>query len=126
MAEKKPKTVNSNPMLMNLASLTRQATQQSEPTPAPKQESAPIVSEAADGWSRFTDYAHQYNDVEGKSRGVTVWIDEDVKAALEKIKSTGACNVPVRHLVSAAVRTFIEEHKTDIKSAMEAQSSFLL
>ena len=90
MAEKKPKTVNSNPMLMNLASLTRQATQQSEPTPAPKQESAPIVSEAADGWSRFTDYANQYNDVEGKSRGVTVWIDEDVKAALEKIKSTGA------------------------------------
>ena len=55
MAEKKPKTVNSNPMLMNLASLTRQATQQSEPTPAPKQESAPIVSEAADGCSRVLE-----------------------------------------------------------------------
>ena len=125
MAETKKKTVVSNPLLGNLADITRQTTKQTA-APAPKQESAPIVSEATDGWSRFTDYAHQYNDVEGKSRGVTVWIDEDVKAALEKIKSTGACNVPVRHLVSAAVRTFIEEHKTDIKSAMEAQSSFLL
>lgn len=125
MAETKKKTVVSNPLLGNLADITRQTTQQTA-APAPKQESAPIVSEATDGWSRFTDYAHQYNDVEGKSRGVTVWIDEDVKAALEKIKSTGACNVPVRHLVSAAVRTFIEEHKADIKSAMEAQSSSLL
>ena len=125
MAETKKKTVVSNPLLGNLADITRQTTQQAA-APASKQESAPIVSEATDGWSRFTDYAHQYNDVEGKSRGVTVWIDEDVKAALEKIKSTGACNVPVRHLVSAAVRTFIEEHKADIKSAMEAQSSSLL
>ena len=125
MAETKKKTVVSNPLLGNLADITRQTPQQAA-APAPKQESAPIVSEATDGWSRFTDYAHQYNDVEGKSRGVTVWIDEDVKAALEKIKSTGACNVPVRHLVSAAVRTFIEEHKADIKSAMEAQSSSLL
>ena len=125
MAETKKKTVVSNPLLGNLADITRQTTQQAA-APAQKQESAPIVSEATDGWSRFTDYAHQYNDVEGKSRGVTVWIDEDVKAALEKIKSTGACNVPVRHLVSAAVRTFIEEHKADIKSAMEAQSSSLL
>ena len=125
MAETKKKTVMSNLLLGNLADITRQTTQQAA-APASKQESAPIVSEATDGWSRFTDYAHQYNDVEGKSRGATVWIDEDVKAALEKIKSTGACNVPVRHLVSAAVRTFIEEHKADIKSAMEAQSSSLL
>lgn len=124
MAETKKKTVTSNP-LGSLAALTRQATNQTA-APAPKQESAPIRSEATDGWSRFTDYAHQYNDVEGKSRGATVWIDEDVKAALEKIKNTGACNVPVRHLVSAAVRTFIEEYKTDIKSAMEAESSSLL
>lgn len=125
MAETKKKPAMASPLAMNLAEMARQATSQT-PTPAPKQESTTIVSEAADGWSRFTDYAHQYNDVEGKSRGATVWIDEDVKAALEKIKNTGACNVPVRHLVSAAVRTFIEEHKTDIKNAMEAQSSSLL
>lgn len=91
-----------------------------------KHQSASIISTSTDGWSRFTDYAHQYNDVEGKSRGVTVWIDEEVKTALEKIKSTGACNVPVRHLVSAAVRTFIEEHKAEIQKAMAAHSSSLL
>lgn len=125
MAEKKKKPAMASPLSMNLAEIARQTTSQT-PAPAPKQEITTIVSEAADGWSRFVDYAHQYNDVEGKSRGVTVWIDEDVKAALEKIKSTGACNVPVRHLVSAAVRTFIEEHKADIKSAMETQSSALL
>lgn len=125
MAETKKKPAMASPLAMNLAEMARQATSQTS-APAPKQESTTIVSEAADGWSRFTDYAHQYNDVEGKSRGATVWIDEDVKAALEKIKNTGACNVPVRHLVSAAVRTFIEEHKTDIKNAMEAQSSSLL
>ena len=125
MAETKKKTVVSNPLLGILADITRQTTKQTA-APAPKQESAPIVSSATDGWSRFSDYAHQYNDVEGKSRGATVWIDEDVKAALDKIKSTGACNVPVRHLVSAAVRTFIEEHKAEIQKAMEAQSSSLL
>lgn len=125
MAETKKKPAMASPLAMNLAEMARQATSQTS-APAPKQENTTIVSEAADGWSRFTDYAHQYNDVEGKSRGATVWIDEDVKAALEKIKNTGACNVPVRHLVSAAVRTFIEEHKADIKSAMEAQSSSLL
>lgn len=126
MAEKKPKTVTSNPLLGNLADITRQTTRQVTATPASKKESAPIVSNATDGWSRFNDYAHQYNDVEGKSRGVTVWIDEDIKAALEKIKTTGACNVPVRHLVSAAVRTFIEEHKTEIQKAMDSQSTSLL
>ena len=125
MAETKKKPAMASPLAMNLAEMARQATSQTS-APAPKKESTTIVSEAADGWSRFTDYAHQYNDVEGKSRGATVWIDEDVKAALEKIKNTGACNVPVRHLVSAAVRTFIEEHKADIKNAMEAQSSSLL
>lgn len=100
--------------------------QHPESSLTPKHQSAPIISTATDGWSRFSDYAHQYNDVEGKSRGVTVWIDEEVKAALEKIKSTGACNVPVRHLVSAAVRTFIEEHKEEIQKAMAAHSSSLL
>ena len=125
MADTKKKPAMASPLAMNRAAMARQATSQTT-APATKKESVPIESEATDGWSRFTDYAHQYNSAEEKSRGATVWIDEDVKAALEKIKNTGACNVPVRHLVSAAVRTFIEEHKADIKSAMEAQSSSLL
>ena len=62
MAETKKKTVVSNPLLGNLADITRQTTKQTA-APAPKQESAPIVSSATDGWSRFSDYAHQYNDV---------------------------------------------------------------
>lgn len=115
MAEKKQKSVVTNP-LASLSELTRQTVK----------ESTPIVSKAKDGWPRFCDYANQYNSVESKSRGVTVWIDEEVKAALDKIKSSGACNVPVRHLVSAAVRTFIEEHKEDIVKAMQGHSSSLL
>lgn len=116
------KTVNTNP-LASLTDLTRNATQ-AKVAPAPK-EKTNITSEAADGWGRFCDYAHQYNDVESKSRGVTVWIDEDIKQALDKIK-LAACNVPVRHLVSAAVRTFIEEHNKEIKEAIMQSGNGLL
>lgn len=126
MAEKKTKRAVSNQLTTNLADLARQTVNQRVDIAITKQKSSPIVSQTTDGWSRFKDYAHQYNDVEEKSRGVTVWIDEEVKAALEKIKSTGACNIPVRHLVSAAVRTFIEEHKDEIQSAMKAQPTSLL
>lgn len=124
MAVSKKKTVVSNPLLGNLADITRQTTRQTT-APAPKQESAPIASNATDGWSRFCDYANQYNNVEGKSRGATVWIDEDVKAALEKIKAK-ACNLPLRHLVSAAVRTFIDQNKEDIQKAITQSKDSIL
>lgn len=126
MADKKQKPVSTNPLLNDLANLTRDTVQPERVPTRVKQEKSSVVSDATDGWLRFSDYAHQYNNVEGKSRGATVWIDEEVKAALEKIKTTGACNVPVRHLVSAAVRIFIEEHKAEIQNAMEAQPSSLL
>lgn len=119
----KTKKIVTNQLNASLADIARQTIKSDD---VQVKESVPIASQATDGWSRFKDYATQYNEVEGKSRGATVWIDEEVKAALEKIKSTGACNVPVRHLVSAAVRTFIEEHKEKIQEAINAQTSSLL
>lgn len=123
MTDMKTKKIVTNQLNASLADIARQTIKSDD---VQVKESVPIISQATDGWSRFKDYATQYNEVEGKSRGATVWIDEEVKAALEKIKSTGACNVPVRHLVSAAVRTFIEEHKEKIQEAINAQTSSLL
>lgn len=123
MTDMKTKKIVTNQLNASLADIARQTIKSDD---VQVKESAHIISQATDGWSRFKDYASKYNEVEGKSRGATVWIDEDVKAALEKIKSTGACNVPIRHLVSAAVRTFIEEHKEKIQEAINAQTSSLL
>lgn len=121
MAEKK--TIPTNP-LGNLAELTREVISNDDPTNTVNTEVS--TNEEPDGWARFTDYARQYYNAKTKSRGATVWIDEDVKAALDTIKSTGACNIPVRHLVSAAVRTFIEEHKKEITKAIKKNKSSLL
>ncbi len=69
---------------------------------------------ASDDWKKFVKYAEDYYTDESKGRGVTVWIDEDVKEVLDKIKSSGEVKVPVRHMVSSMCRIFIEEHKQEV------------
>lgn len=121
----KQKTVNTNP-LVSLSDIARSVAQSPQQPAAPEPASrASISSDVTDGWSRFCDYANQYDEMGSKSHGVTVWIDEDVKAALEKIKAK-ACNLPLRHLVSAAVRTFIDQNKEDIQKAITQSKDSIL
>lgn len=88
-----------------------------KPAPKEKQEAeekpAQKVSDDED-WNKFLTYAQNYYKDEGKDRGVTVWIDDEVKDVLDKIKSSGEVKVPVRHMVSAMCRIFIEEHKGEV------------
>lgn len=72
------------------------------------------LSGASEDWKKFVKYAEDYYTDESKGRGVTVWIDEDVKEVLDKIKSSGEVKVPVRHMVSSMCRIFIEEHKQEV------------
>lgn len=69
-------------------------------------------------WQQFIEYAEEYYKDTDKTRGVTVWIDDDVKDVLDKIKASGEVRVPVRHMVSSMCRIFIEENKDDIIQAL--------
>ncbi len=94
--------------------------QAEEPQEKPKAtvERKPAVDKTltgmSDEWKKFVSYAEEYYTDESKGRGVTVWIDEDVKEVLDKIKSSGEVKVPVRHMVSSMCRIFIEEHKQEV------------
>lgn len=70
------------------------------------------------GWDSFVKFAQEYND-NVVDRGITVWIDGNLKNALDKIKNSGACDIPIRHLASAAIRVFIEQNREDIESALK-------
>lgn len=69
-------------------------------------------------WQLFAEYADAYYRDTDKTRGVTVWIDDDVKDVLDKIKASGEVRVPIRHMVSAMCRIFIEQNKDDIIRAI--------
>lgn len=130
---KNNKKMPENPLAdFGLADVVRGITQQDEipepeepqaeePQEKPKAtaEHKPTATDKAaagmsDEWKKFVSYAEDYYTDESKGRGVTVWIDEDVKEVLDKIKSSGEVKVPVRHMVSSMCRIFIEEHKQEV------------
>lgn len=60
----------------------------------------------------FNGYLKKYTGI--KEQGVAVWISKDIKKELMNIRNNASENIPLRALVMAMVKTFIDEHKKEI------------
>lgn len=83
-------------------------------------------SESLNSWRRVERFSAMYRREAGQEgKGFSVWIDEGVKATLEKLKPA-LDGMPVRHIVSAIVRTWFEENRIVIESQIEQNDNSLI
>lgn len=110
------KTCTGNPLLGNLAEMARDAANKTKNVSLQKENKETIEKINTEGWQAFCEYAQKYSQ-KGKGCECCIWIDEEVKKALEKMRAA-AGNAPIKYLADAAIRTFIEEHRGDITLAI--------
>lgn len=101
-----------------------------EPDPVKTEEVPQPVKVETSGyqWQDFLAYAQQYNDAtkNGEKREeIQVWLDADVKYTLDAIRQAGV-KIPVKHLLSASVRVFLESNAADIKALMEKKPKMII
>jgi hypothetical protein len=68
-------------------------------------------------WERFIELANEQKKTRGHSKDdqTFVWIDKDITKMFERMKVNGL-EYPVRYMVNAALRVFIESNTLIINS----------
>lgn len=92
-----------------------------QPSIKKKEDAAkPVIHKKAgeSEWEAFVRHAKELRADENKDKGVQVWVTKEIKQQLDLIKTLGV-NVPIRHLVSAAIMTFFEANAKDIEKLKE-------
>lgn len=67
----------------------------------------------ADSWQLFIDLAKDYKQRSGKL--ATIYIDEDLKNVLDRLKSAADIKLPTTAILSSIVARFIYDHEDKIK-----------
>lgn len=75
-------------------------------------------TQSTGGFEMFKEYARDFKENHATSSCSNVWIDDDVKDALEKIRTV--VHFPMKHLVSAAVLTFIDQNRDEIMNELSS------
>lgn len=100
---------------------------QTEKTPAisseKPEEKAPVSIPSGNQWKDFLEYAQEYKDSDNES--IQIWLDATVKNTLDEIRKAGV-KIPVKHLLSAAVRVFIESNAEEVRALMEKKPKTLI
>ncbi len=78
---------------------------------------------AGDQWKNFLEYAQEYKETKGPC--VQVWLDADVNYTLGAISKAGV-NLPVKHLLSAAVRVFLESNAGEIRQLLNNKPKIII
>lgn len=77
---------------------------------------------SADQWNRFLNLAQEQKDKrgEGVDKGVQIYLDSDIMKTLEKLRISGlnGTKYPVRYLLNAAVRAFLETNADKIEEQL--------
>lgn len=102
-------------------SVAEQATEAKTKKPAPKTVKISVQSEG--DLEKFFQLAQEYKDV--KKDSVQVWLDSDINYTLDAIRQSGV-KIPVKHLLSAAVRMFLEAHAKEIKALLENKPKMII
>lgn len=71
-------------------------------------------------WQMFLDLAKEYKLRDSKL--ATVYIDEDLKSVLDRLKSAGSIKMPSTAILSSIVARFIFDHEKEIKNAIYGES----
>ena len=74
-------------------------------------------------WQDFLSYAQEYKETKGPC--IQVWLDADVNYTLDAIRQAGV-KIPVKHLLSAAVRVFLESHANEIHALMDKKPKMII
>ena len=129
--EKNPVTQASPLAGMGLEELTREAASVAplsvrdvQPESAPSTEKVPDIKQTSGNeWKDFLEYAQEYKESDKES--IQVWLDADVKYTLDAIRQAGI-KIPVKHLLSAAVRVFIESNAGEVKALLEKKPRIIV
>ncbi len=87
------------------------------------EEKAPVSTPSGNQWKDFLEYAQEYKDSDNES--IQIWLDATVKNTLDEIRKAGV-KIPVKHLLSAAVRVFIESNAEEVRALMEKKPKTLI
>ena len=70
-------------------------------------------------WKKFLAVAEEMkNSASSDNKGVQIWLDANLKMQLEMLRASGM-KYPVRQLLNAAVRVFLENCSGDVKRQLE-------
>ena len=62
----------------------------------------------------FTELVDSYTGTKGQGQGQAIWVPNEVKKDLERIRLDAKKNVPLRALAAAMIKAFIAEHPDEI------------
>ena len=116
MAEKKKTQVVAPGMLRSLNKQVQGGGVQlpsSSSQPAPETVPAEEPQEQPAAKMSFGERLESYKGVKGQ--GQAIWVPDEVKKELEKIRINASKNTPLRSLAAAMIMTFIEEHPEEIE-----------
>ena len=68
-------------------------------------------------WKKFEELAKQY--ATNKKTDCPIFVDTELKMLFDKLKASGI-NIPVKHLINAAIRVFVERNKQDIQEILNS------
>lgn len=68
-------------------------------------------------WDRFIEIANEQKKTRGhvKTDQTQIWVDKDITKQFERMKVNGL-EYPVRYMINAALRVFIESNTLNINS----------
>lgn len=68
-----------------------------------------------DEWGKFIEYSEEQKRTRGheKSGQSQIWVDDDLKSKLEKMKALGL-KYPVRYMVNSIIRVFLDANSQEV------------
>lgn len=102
--------------IMNLGELTREESlNQSSDELLNDQINDPVNKNPE--WKRFEELAKQY--ATNRKADCPIFVDTELKMLFDKLKACGI-NIPVKHLINAAIRVFVEKNKQEIQEILNS------
>ena len=98
----------------------KNCSEKSEQEATPSSDEKSIESEQS-LWGNFVQFAEESRSA--KKNDSQVWIDDDLKIILEKIRIAGV-RLPIKHLMNGMMRAFLAANKKDVEKFIQQKIKF--
>ncbi len=99
----------------------KNCSEKSEQEATPSSDEKSIESEQS-LWGNFVQFAEESRSSKKKNDS-QVWIDDDLKIILEKIRIAGV-RLPIKHLMNGMMRAFLAANKKDVEKFIQQKIKF--
>ena len=89
---------------------TQPKEQEAHQTPAVKPEPSEGMKAVA-----FIELVDKFTGTKGQGQGQAIWVPNEIKKDLERIRVNDKKNIPLRALAAAMITAFIKEHPEEIE-----------